>query len=61
MARNDIPRSFRFQPEEIKMLERLAEKHGGAKAAVVAGLRALEAQKEPSNADLLKLLKVRLK
>jgi hypothetical protein len=61
MARNDIPRSFRFQPDEIELLERLAEKHGGAKAAVIAGLRALEAQKEPSNEALLKTLKARLK
>jgi hypothetical protein len=60
MARHDTPRSFRFQPDEIVLLERLAEKHGGAKAAVIAGLRALEAQRELSNTALLRILKERL-
>ena len=60
MARNDIPKSFRFQPGEIELLERLAEMHGGAKAAVMAGLRALEQRNQPTNKELLVMLKERL-
>lgn len=48
MARNDTPRSFRFQPEEAELLDRMAKKHGSAKAAVVAGLIALEGKKDPT-------------
>lgn len=61
MARNDIPKSFRFQPEELELLERLAGEYGSAKAAVMAGLRELEGKKEPSTAELFKMLKARLK
>ena len=53
MARNDTPRSFRFQPDEIELLERLADKHGGAKAAVIAGLRALDGKGGVSQKDVL--------
>ena len=35
-------KSIRFSDEELKLLERMAGKHGTIKAAVMAGLHALE-------------------
>jgi hypothetical protein len=61
MARNDTPRSFRFQPEEVELLDRVAKGYPSAKAAVIAGLKALEKAQPITNAELLKLLKERLK
>lgn len=40
------PRSFRFSDTEFELLTALAEKHGSAKAAIVAGLRLLSEQPE---------------
>lgn len=54
-------KSIRFSDEELALLDRMARKHKTIKAAVMAGLEALEAQKEPSNAALLKMLEQRLK
>ena len=46
MARNDTPRSFRFTAVELAKLEAAKEKHGGSyKAAIMAGLEALEGKK----------------
>jgi hypothetical protein len=61
MARNDIPKSFRFQPEELELLERLAGEYGSAKAAVMAGLRELDGKKEITNTQLLQLVRERMK
>lgn len=55
--------SFKFSPDELALLERLAKKLGGRKAAVIEGLRALERSDNGSgisNAELLEELKRRL-
>lgn len=36
------PVSFKFTPEEMALLDKLSQDHGGRKAAVVAGLIALD-------------------
>ena len=56
--------NLRFDAEQIALLERLSKKHRGKKAAVLAGLRALEAGAgggEPTKAELLAMLARRLK
>lgn len=55
--RNDAPRSFRFQPDEIALLDRMAALHGGAKGAVVAGLMALETGGQVTKAAVLQWIK----
>ena len=45
-----------LSPEENALLEKHAKAHGGKKAAVVAGLRALEARGEPTPEEALKVL-----
>lgn len=44
---------FRFSDEELQLLEQLAKQHGSQKAAVMAGLRALEARGVPSDDELI--------
>lgn len=64
MARNDTPRSYRFTDDELELLEAGKKKHGSYKAALINSLRADLAKPDPkplSNADLLDLLKARLK
>ena len=53
--------SFKFSPEELELLARLAAVHGGRKAAIIAGLRALDRCGDISNTELLALLAARLK
>lgn len=45
--------SFKFTPEEKDMLDRLAESHGGRKAAIIAGLEALERKNGLSKAQVI--------
>lgn len=45
--------SFKFTPEEKELLDRLAEAHGGRKAALIAGLEALERRNGPTKAEVL--------
>lgn len=49
-----------LRPEEVALLERLAADHGGKKAAIVAGLRALDQRGEIGNAELAALVASRL-
>lgn len=54
MPMNDsLPISFKFTPEEKDMLDRLAESHGGRKAAIIAGLEALERKNGISKAQVI--------
>ena len=46
-------------PEERALLDALADRHGGIKGAVMAGLRALDGQGEPSTDELLAMLRRR--
>lgn len=50
-------KSFRFSAEELALLDDLAAEHGGQKAAVIAGLRALAASKQLALADVLAAIK----
>lgn len=45
--------SFKFTPEEKELLDRLAESHGGRKAALIAGLQALERRNGPTKAEVM--------
>lgn len=54
-------KSFRFSAEELKLLEDLARQHGGQKAAVMAGLRALQGRGAVSDEELLALIGKRLR
>jgi hypothetical protein len=54
-------KNIRFSDEELALLDRMTEKHETMKAAILAGLRALEARNEPSNSELIDMLKARLK
>lgn len=36
--------SFKFAPDERELLDRMAEKHGGRKAAIMAGLERLDSE-----------------
>ena len=54
-------KSFRFSDEELKLLDELARQHGGQKAAVMAGLRALKGRGAVSDDELLALLAKRLR
>lgn len=47
-------------PEERALLDALADRHGGIKGAVMAGLRALEGRGEISRAALLAEIERRL-
>ncbi len=53
--------SLRLSADEMKLLDRLAAKHGDKTKAIVAGLKALDGSKEPTNAQLLAMLKARMK
>ena len=57
---SDHPKSFRFTAEEKAILDRLAEKYG-YKGAVMEGLRLLDGRGEPTNDELIDMLKQRLK
>ncbi len=52
---------MRFNPEEKALLERLGKSYGGKKAAVVAGLRALDGRKTMTKAELVAEITRRLK
>jgi hypothetical protein len=54
-------KNIRFSDEELALLDRMTAKHETMKAAIVAGLHALEQRNEPSNKELLDMLKARLK
>lgn len=54
-------KSFRFSDEDLKLLDELARQHGGQKAAVMAGLRALKGRGTVSDDELLALLAKRLR
>ena len=55
------PVSLRLDAEEMALLAKLAKRHGGKSAAIVAGLRALDGAKDLSKAELLALLERRLR
>jgi hypothetical protein len=48
--------SFAFTTDELAQIDRLAKRYGGKKAALVAGLNALECRNELSKAELLAAL-----
>lgn len=54
-------KSFRFSEEELQLLEQLAQEHGGQKAAVMAGLRALEARGVISDDELIAAVTKRIR
>jgi hypothetical protein len=54
-------KNIRFSEEELALLDRMTERHESMKAAIIAGLYALEARNEPSNSELIDMLKARLK
>jgi len=54
-------KSFRFSDEELKLLDDLAKQHGGQKAAVMAGLRALKGRGAVSDEELIALITQRLR
>ena len=60
MSKQDTPKSFRFSPQELAELEAAKRKHGSYKAAIMAGIRTTVGANEPSNAELLEMLKARL-
>lgn len=53
-------KSIRFSDEELELLNRMAGKHKTIKAAVMAGLVALEQRNQPTNKELLAMLEERL-
>lgn len=53
--------SLRLSAAEMDLLNKLAKKHGDKTKAIVAGLQALDGAKEPTNAQLLAMLKARMK
>lgn len=55
--RNDTPRSFRFNDDELALLDRMAALHGGGKGAVLAGLMALETGGQVTKAAVLQWIK----
>lgn len=59
--RGAVPVGLRLLPDEMAILDQMADRLGGRKAAFMAGLRALEARNEPSNSELIDMLKARLK
>ena len=54
------PVAFRFDERKLKLLNELAEKHGGKQAAVDYLLESAAKAKEPTDAQLLAILKARL-
>jgi predicted transcriptional regulator len=50
-------KSIRFSDDEVKLLDRLAKRHGSIKAAVMAGLHALEARNDLTREQVLDWLK----
>lgn len=52
---------LRLLPGDLEFLDRWADILGGRKAAIMAGLHALEHRNEPSNSELIDMLKARLK
>ena len=50
-----------LRPDEVALLEKMSAKHGGKKAAFVAGLRLLAGANAPSNEELLIMIKERMK
>jgi hypothetical protein len=60
MSKTNSPKSFRFSDEELALLERMALRFGGPKAAIMAGLAELEGKVEPSDDELLKLIRERM-
>lgn len=50
-----------LKPDERELLDRMAERWGGIKPAVLEGLRRLDGQGEPSDAQLLAMLERRLR
>lgn len=46
-------KSIRFSDEELELLDRLAEKHGTIKAAIMAGLHALDRKNDLTQKDVL--------
>jgi hypothetical protein len=60
-ARNGVRlTSLAFTPAEWTLLDAMAAHYGGKKAAVVAGLRALEGRADLTDVELVELLSRRL-
>lgn len=55
------PTSFKFSPDELALLDEIAEIEGGRKAAVVAALRKYLQQGKLTKAQLLEEIERRLK
>jgi hypothetical protein len=53
-------KAFRFSEDELDLLATATKLHGSQKAAIVAGLKALQTKKEPTDSQLLAMLKSRL-
>lgn len=53
-------KSIRFADDELKLLDRLAKRHGSIKAAVLAGLRALESRNDLTKEAVLEYLERKL-
>ncbi len=53
-------KNIRFDDEELALLDALKATYGSYKAAIIAGLRALDGDEELTNDQLIKLLRVRL-
>lgn len=61
MSKDNTPKSFRFSSEEMAELEAAKKRHGSYKAAIMAGLRKDAGSNQPSNDELLAMLKERMK
>lgn len=53
-------KSFRFTEEELALLDEMAKKHGSQKAAIMMGLNALRGAKAMTDAELARLVTLRL-
>lgn len=54
------PVSLRMSDDELALLKRLAQRYGGKSAAILAGLRSLDRQGEPTNDELIAILRRRM-
>jgi ribosomal protein S24E len=53
-------KNIRFSDEELIVLDKLAEEYGSIKSAVMAGLYQLDGRNQPTNKELIEMLKARL-
>ena len=53
-------KSIRFSEDELEVLEQLKDRHGSYKAAIMASLRRELGANQPTNKELIEMLKARL-